>query len=136
MTAPLFMSRAHVDTMNELLADAAHVRTACGELDRGYVVGYELHEGPEGRTVYWSMVFDPHTGVVMGLEEPDLADVTFVGDWARVVAASAAGRRGEQRDPGVDVRGDPTVLDRVGDAFAAAQRVATVDVTFPDLDDG
>lgn len=135
MSKPEFMSPAHVHAMNELLVDAPSVHAACKELDRRYALCYELGDGPEGRPVYWSMTFDPDTGVRMGLDKPERADLTFVGDWAQMIRASVAQRRGEQHDPGMDVRGDPSVMESVGAVFAAAQQVATIDVTFPDVGD-
>lgn len=135
MSKPLFMSPAHVDAMNELLGEASSVHAACKELERRYSLSYELRDGPEGRPVYWSMIFDPDIGVRMGLDKLERADVTFVGDWAQMIRASAAQRRGEQRDPGVEIHGDPSVMETVGAVFATAQQVATIDVTFPDVGD-
>lgn len=133
MTTPVFMSPEHVRAMNEILAESSAVRAACAELDHDYAMCYELHDGPGGRTVYWAMTFGPDTGVRMSLEKPDRADLTYVGDWARLVRASAAQRRGERHDPDVAVHGDPEIPGKVAAAFTAAQRVATIDVVFPDL---
>lgn len=130
---PVFMSREHVRIVNRQLANADPVRRACADLDRSYTVGYELHQGPGSAVVHWAIVFDPVDGVRMELAKTEAPDLTYVGDWARVVRASAAGRRGKQLDPGVETRGDVGVLDTVGAAFAAAQEVATVDVRFPDV---
>ena len=127
------MSADHVERMNAILRDERSVRAVCRDLDRRYALCYELNDGPEGRQVYWSVVFDPRQGVRMGLDKPENADLTFVGDWGDVIRAAAAQRRGERNDPEMDVQGDPDILATVGAAYAAAQQVATIDATFPDV---
>lgn len=131
MSKPQFMSPTHVHAMNELLGEASSVHAACKELERHYSLCYELRDGPEGRPVYWSMIFDPDTGVRMGLDKLERADITFVGDWVQAIRASAAQRRGEQHDPGMEIQGDPSVTETVSAVFAAAKQVASIDVTFP-----
>jgi len=133
MSKPLFMSPAHVDEMNAILRDAPEAATACQGLDRRYAVCYDLSDGPSGTSVHWSMEFDPEAGVRMGLKDIPDADLTIVGDWSDAIKASRAQRRGEEYEAGLKFQGDPDVLETVGPAFAAAQQVATVDVSFPEL---
>lgn len=130
MSALVFMSREHVDRMNDLLAGSADVLAACADLDREYEIVYELRNGPDG-TVYWVLRFDRASGARFSLNRTQNADLTYVGDWAEVIRSSRAARNGERVEPSLEVRGDPSVTDRVGTAYAAAQRVATIPVEFP-----
>ena len=133
MSRPVFMSADHVDQMNVILQDASSVHAVCRDLDRRYTVCYELHDGPQGQQVHWSMVFDPALGVRMGLDRLEHADLTLVGDWVDAIRAAEAQRRGEQHDAGMEMRGNTKVLETVGAAHVAAQQVAVVDIVFPDL---
>lgn len=133
MSRPVFMSADHVERMNAILRDEPSVRAVCRDLDRRYALCYELNDGPEGRPVYWSVVFDPRQGVRMGLDKPEHADLTFVGDWGDAIRTAVAQRRGERHDPEMDVHGDHDILETVGAAYAAAQQVATIETTFPDV---
>lgn len=94
MSRPVFMSVDHVERMNAILRDEPSVRAACRDLDRSYAFCYELNGGPEGRQVYWSMVFDPSQGVRMGLDKPERADLTFVATFPKVPASFATGSAG------------------------------------------
>lgn len=132
MSKPLFMSQAHVDEMNAILQEAFTVTEACRALDRSYALHYDLSDGPGGQQIHWSMVFDPTTGVRMGLDAKD-ADLTFVGDWTDAIRASAAQRLGNSYNPGFLVEGDVGILDTVSAAYDEAQRLAAVEVTFPDV---
>lgn len=132
----LFMSQEHVDAMNELLERSADVREACAATPTGpagRVLAYRLTDGPEGSTVRWSITFTDT--VRFALEEHPSPDVTFVGDWSRMIRAARASRAGEPLDPGVEVVGDLEVMAAVGPAFAAAQAVATLPVEFPPTPD-
>ncbi|MFD9949895.1 hypothetical protein ACFWYW_29585 [Nonomuraea sp. NPDC059023] len=132
MSTPVYMSHEHIEQMNDLLARSDEVAAACAELDRDYVIAYELGDGPGG-TVFWVLSFDRITGARFSLDEPAHADVTFAGDWRRLVRAGQAHRQGTEVDPAVEVRGDPGVLDAVSPAMAVARRAATVDVEFPEV---
>lgn len=119
--------------MNQILSADNEVATLCRALDRRYSLLYNLADGPDGGPVHWSVVFDPESGMRMGLDDLADADLRFVGDWGETIRASAAHRRGIEQDPGITVVGDPGVIDIIGAAYAASRRVATVDVTFPSL---
>lgn len=131
MSAPRFMSPQHVDAMNEILEDSTPVQDACSGLARCYTLAYELQAGPDGHPVYWSMVFDPDRGVVMGLDRLESADMVIRGSWVEAVRAARAQRRGEEHDPGFEVVGDPAFFTTVSEAYERAQRVASLEVTFP-----
>jgi hypothetical protein len=125
------MSKEHVAAMNERLREDEGVRAECGKLGRPYAMAYRLSDGPVGETVHWTMSFDDT--VQFSLDEHPSPDISFVGDWSRMVRASAANRKGEQLDPGVRLEGDVSVMETVGPVFAKAQSVATLPVDFPDV---
>lgn len=133
MSKPEFMSRDHVDEMNEILMSAPEVLAASRGLERRYALCYELSDGPAGEGVCWSMVFSPRTGVRMGLDRPQRPDLVIRSDWAETIRSAMAQRRGDSYEPAVELEGDPEVMEKVGPAYAAAQRVASIDVTFPEL---
>jgi hypothetical protein len=124
------MSPEHEAAMNQLLDGADSVRAACVELDEPFILGYELTDGPDGETVYWSMTFDDT--VRFGLDKVE-ADLLFRGDWARMVRASKGSRDGTPTDPGVVAIGDMAAFQKVAPVFAVAQSVATVPVEFPEV---
>ena len=127
-----FMSPAHVDRMNELLAASQEVAGACAGLDRDYVVAYELTDGPGG-TVHWVLRFDRVDGARFSLAPPPYPDLTYVGDWASTIRGARAVRDGTGDEPWLETRGDPSVIEHVAVAYATAQRTATVEVEFPDV---
>jgi hypothetical protein len=114
-----------------ILLDDPEVKAECGALPRAYVLSYRLGDGPSGDTVHWTLSFDGT--VQFSLAEHPSPDIVLVGDWRQLMRASEANRRGEQVDPGVRVEGDPAVLAAVGAAFAKAQSVGTLAVTFDAL---
>jgi hypothetical protein len=124
------MSPEHVAAMNAILEDNESVRAQCSLLEKPLTLGYELLDGPDGETVYWSMAFTDT--VRFGLEKVD-ADLLFRGDWTRMIRATHRSRAGEAKDPGVEAVGDLDVMTAVGPAFAAAQAVATLPVQFPEV---
>lgn len=131
MSDLIFMSREHVDRMNELLDESAEVASACARLDRDYSIVYQLRDGPRG-TVHWTLLFDRDAGASFSLEPPVRADVTFVSGWAEMIRYSRATRDGEAVDePQLEVRGDPSVTECVAEAYAAAQEAATIRTEFP-----
>ena len=127
----LFMSPEHVAAMNDLLDHSAEVRTACSVLRQPRVLAYELSNGPDGRTVHWTVTFD--RTVHFSLEPSEQPDVLMRGDWAQMIRATTAGRRGESADPGVSVSGDVQVLEEVGPVLELGRSVATLDVEFPEV---
>jgi len=130
MSKPGFMSPEHVAAMNAILEKDAAVRAACAELEKPVTMAYELADGPDGDTVWWSMTFTDT--VRFGLEKTD-ADLLFTGDWKRMVRASKSSRDGDATDPGVVPVGDLAVIQATGRVFALAQAVATVPVEFPEI---
>lgn len=127
----LFMSPEHVAAMNELLDTSAEVRAACSAIPQARVIAYALEDGPDGRTVDWTVSFD---GTVrFSLDPATNPDVVLRGDWGKLMRTSAANRRGESADPGVTVEGDVSVLADVGPVLDLARSVATLDVDFPQL---
>jgi Ala-tRNA(Pro) deacylase len=68
----------------------------------------------------------------LALGEPQtIADLSCVGDFWDLVAAAEALREGSTAAPAVQMEGDAGVMQHIGAAFAAAQAVATVPVSFP-----
>jgi hypothetical protein len=127
------MSTEHVTAMNHLLQDSAEIRQMCGNLDRDYLVLYSLGGGPAGATVFWQVHFSRSAGLTFELGAPsDPADVTIKGDYHAMVRATKATREGRKLDNPTTMEGDPTVLQKVSEVLAAARRVATVDVRFPE----
>ncbi len=131
MSKPVFMSAEHVARMNEILAADAPSKAACAVLQRRWNLVYELSEGAD--TVWWTMSFDPATGVAFSLAPPgQTGDIVFRGDhkamlrWMRQSKAGAAvGAMPLQQ------LGDPGTMTVIGPAFAAAQKVATLDTEIP-----
>ncbi|MBP2367501.1 hypothetical protein JOF36_003197 [Pseudonocardia parietis] len=98
MSTVRFMSPEHIAAMNALLEDAPAVRAECARLPRPRVVSYALTDGPDGQVVHWTMTFSDT--IRFSLEKASAPDVRFVGDWARMIRATSAGRDGTQVDPG------------------------------------
>ena len=132
MSKPLFMSAEHVDLMNGLLAADADSRAECAKLDRRYWMSYELADA--GGTVWWSVEFNPRSGVRFSLEPPaaDEPLILYRGDHRAVVKGTQALKQGGGEGLPVTTHGDPDVLRIIGPAFAAAGRAATVDSQFPE----
>jgi hypothetical protein len=128
----LFMSMEHVDLMNRLLADDAASLEACAALARRYTLAYELSR--DGGTVWWTMEFDPKTGVRFGLVAPEQpADLTFHGGYRAMLDATARTKAGEQVPMPLTPSGDLKVMEVVGAAFAAARSKATIDTEIREI---
>ncbi|GAA3568023.1 hypothetical protein GCM10022222_59910 [Amycolatopsis ultiminotia] len=128
-----FMSQEHIDAMNGLLAGSAEVSAAARELPREYVLAYELTDGPaDGATVHWQLRFATDGPTFALTPAPD-ADVLLRGDWREVVTAAARSRRGEEPvEDGLRTDGDiESFMAAVGELFAVARKVATLETTFP-----
>jgi hypothetical protein len=126
------MSIEHVDLMNRLLADDAASLKACATLARRYTLAYELSR--DGGTVWWTMDFDPKTGVRFGLTAPEQpADLTFHGGYRAMLAATARTKAGEQVPMPLTTSGDPKVMEVIGAAFAAARSTATIDTEIREI---
>jgi len=128
----LFMSVEHVELMNRLLADDAASLEACAALPRRYTLAYELSR--DGGTVWWTMDFDPKTGVRFGLVAPEQpADLTFHGGYRAMLDATARSKAGEQVPMPLTTSGDLKVMEVVGAAFAAARGKATIDTEIREI---
>jgi hypothetical protein len=132
----IFMSAEHVAVMNGLLAkDACSAsQRACAALERTYWMVYELDHA--GRTVWWSMEFNPTAGTRFHLAPPpQQADVLFRGDYAVILDGMRLAKAGQSSKEKVmelvTTHGDPGALAKIGPAFAAAQACATVDAEIP-----
>lgn len=128
-----FMSQEHVEAMNELLAGSEQVSAAARKLPREYVLAYELTDGPaDGASVYWQLRFGAG-GTTFALTEAPDADVLLRGDWFVALTAMAHSRRGgEPVDDGLVAEGDvESLMAAVGEQFAVAREVATLETTFP-----
>jgi predicted dienelactone hydrolase len=131
---PGFMSYTHVFIMNRLLAADPAVKAAAAELDRAYNMVYELSNGPNGKTVWWDMRFDPEHGVSFSLQEPESpADLTYKSDYAAYIRFIKAMSEGKQEEEPITVEGDPGMIEAVSAVFAASQKAATVRAEFPDV---
>jgi hypothetical protein len=131
MTDPIFMSAEHVEIMNRRLAASEEVAAVAAQMPRSYEVAYRLRDEKADRTEFWLMQLGP-SGVRFALEPSESADLTFVGDYQRMIDSSRASRGGETADPGLEVLGDPTVLESIAEVFAAAQKVGAVPVSWPE----
>ena len=121
--------------MNRLLSESGSVREACEALPREYLIVFELTNGPDNRTVYWQMRFDPEHGISFSLEAPDRrSDLCMRGAYAETIryhkAAKDAPEGVKVEDPMVH-EGDESVWETIGDAFARAQAVAAIETEFP-----
>lgn len=126
------MSPEHVAAMNEILAGDEASKAACSGLEREYLLTYELEHGSD--TVYWTMHFDPASGVRFSLEPPARQpDVVFRGDYAASIRASVAAKAGRNVDMPWQMDGDPTVFETIAEPFAVARRAATIDTQMPDV---
>jgi len=131
---PGFMSYTHVFIMNRLLAADEDVRRTTAALDRTYTLAYELANGADGETVWWTMTFDPEDGLAFSLQPPSApADLTFEGDYVDVIRAMRRMKDGHQVVLPVTTVGDESVMAVIGPAFAAGQKAATIEATFPDV---
>jgi hypothetical protein len=124
-----FMSPEHVAAMNDVLEQSEDVRAACAGIGRPSVLAFRLSDGPGGADVHWTMIF--HDRMRFSLDKHPSPDVLITGDWKRMILATAAGRRGEVLDPGVEITGDQQLLMRLNQILDLGRRVATFEVSFP-----
>ncbi|WP_162834602.1 hypothetical protein [Amycolatopsis circi] len=129
---PGFMSPAHVDRMNQLLADSAEVRAAAAELGGTYTMTYRLDGAPNG-TEYWTTVFGP-AGLRFELTAPPSPDVLVRADWTATMSALHAQQDGRDAQPiHEETTGDETLVKRLHHVLALGRRVATIQTRLPDL---
>jgi hypothetical protein len=128
----LFMSVEHIAAMNDLLAGSPAVKAAAANLDRDYSMEYQLTDSPTGSMAYWVMRFGPD-GVEFSLTPSASPDVVFRGTWRAAIAEARAAREGGEADAGIEMSGDPAVLEIIAPVFAAAQQVATMQVSWPEI---
>lgn len=131
MTALVFMSPAHVARMNELLAADAASKAACARLARRWELAYELRDG-EG-VVWWTMSFDPASGVSFSLQPPPgAADILFRGEHRAMLEWMRRRKAGGEPGPEpVSQSGDPHGMAAIDAAFKAAAQAATLETTIP-----
>ncbi|MFD2470383.1 hypothetical protein [Amycolatopsis silviterrae] len=129
---PGFMSPAHVDRMNQLLAASAEVRAAAAELGGTYTMTYQLDGAPSG-TEYWTTVSGP-AGLRFELTAPPVPDVLVQADWTATMRALHAQQDGVEAPPvGEKTTGDPALAERLEHVLALGRQVATIKSRLPDL---
>lgn len=133
MNKPIFMSQQHVDIMNSLLDADADSKAECAKLARPYWMAYELRDA--GRTVWWSVEFNPQTGVRFSLAAPasESPDILYRGDYRAVVRATQRAKQQGGGELPVTTHGDPGAMAIIAPAFAAAGRAATIASEFPEF---
>ncbi len=124
------MSPDHVEIMNRLLAASTELAQTAASLPRNYDIAYRLYDARADRTEYWLMHLG-QDGVWFALEPSDSADLTFVGDYHRMIETTRKSRVGEKGDAGLEVVGDLAVLQEIAEVFGVAQKLATVPVRWP-----
>lgn len=132
MSAPVFMSAAHIAIMRRRLDASLSVALACRDLDRAYALSFILSDGPDDDDVRWQMIFDPYRGVRIDVGEPAHVDVTYLGKWAEVLGALHARRRGEEVTMPLRPDGDLDVLESIAPVYATVQRIGSVATTLPE----
>ena len=131
-----FMSPEHVDLMNSRLAEDAASKAACAKLEKPYVVGHRLNDGPEGTTVFWSMIFDPAQGVRFSLEPhdadnpPDSVTVTSYNNMIRMTLDQA---NMAKYAADMVMEGDADPMAVIGEAFQAGHAAAAVKTIMPEV---
>lgn len=126
-----FMSPDHVAVMNERLRTADGVRDACRALGRSRVLLYRLRNGPEGRDVFWALIYED--SLRFALEDHDNPDVVLTGDWQTMVRAVQAARDGEASAPNLQMHGDAEVFARMNEILDIARPVATLHTGIPNI---
>lgn len=126
-----FMSPDHVAVMNERLRTADDVRDACRALDGPRVLLYRLRNGPDGRVVFWTLIYEDT--IQFSLEDHDSPDVVLTGDWQTMISAVQAARDGGTSAPNLQIRGDTTVFAQLNEIFDIARPVATLYTAIPDI---
>ena len=131
MAKPMFMSAAHVEAMNRLLAVDADSRAKCARLSRPYWFVHELDD--DGRTVWWTLEFNPDEGMRFSLVPPPAgvrADIVMRGSFGAVVEATRRRKAGEEVPYPVITEGDLPSMAIFGPALEAGRRAATLETRF------
>jgi hypothetical protein len=124
------MSEEHVAEMNRRLAADESTRRACRELERDYLILYELDHAPD--TVYWAMRFDPTHGVCFSLgPQTGVPDVVYHGDYVESIRATAAFKSGSNVGMPWQVSGNSACLELLAPIIEQARQVATLDTRIP-----
>ncbi|MGO4258863.1 hypothetical protein [Marmoricola sp. RAF53] len=126
---PEYMSREHVDAMNELLLDDAAVRAACAQLDRPRAMTFHVLDGPGGEDIFWTMLFD--TTLQFLLHEQPEADILVTVSWDDMLDATRAARAGAPGAPRLDVRGSAALFTQLLAIMEVGRAVATLDIRLP-----
>jgi len=125
MQKPRFMSPEHVAIMNAKLAKSAEVREILAVLERPLVVAFELTNGPDGETVYWSLALGDTAH--FGLAPCAGADITYCGDWKSMIQLTL----GQKPETDVVPTGDLDQLPKIMEVLAAIRPFGAVPVEFP-----
>ncbi|MGY6653605.1 hypothetical protein ACXIZN_15665 [Amycolatopsis sp. TRM77291] len=131
LNIPEFMSPAHVDRMNLLLAESAAVRDAAAALGGTYTMTFQLDDAPAG-TEYWTTIFGP-AGMHFELTAPRTPpDVLVRADWTTTMRALHAQKEGREA-PAVaeETTGEKALVERLEQVLAIGRRVATIDTRLP-----
>ena len=130
----LFMSSAHVEAMNQALRQSVEFQSVAATLPRQMALTYELQDGPQGQTIHWTFRTGPE-GTEFSLMRPEQpSDIRIRADWAEMIRAAIATRRGEHQAVAMDVQGDQSDLRRIEAVLQIARRVATLDCEFPAIE--
>ena len=135
-TMPLFMGEEHVRRMNQLMAADKATRKACAELERPWLLAYELNNAPNGGIEWWLLQFDPQDGCWFELTPPPREpDLVFKGEYAAYIEFIKAAKEGKAsvEDEPVERIGDMSMLEAVGPAFAAGRAAAAIPAKFPEI---
>jgi hypothetical protein len=132
MTQLGFMSQEHVDRMNEILRGVPEVQEAAAGLGTERVLAYELSDGPDGDTVWWTVTVGPASGFRFGLDPPAAApDVVLRADWKQMIRATAASKSGGEAQLDQHVDGDPAVLQQIMTVVEIGRPHATLETEIP-----
>ena len=133
---PLFMGPTHVMKMNRLMAADEATRKACAELERPWLLAYELANALNGDTEWWLLQFDPQDGCWFELAPPPREpDLVFKGDYVAYIDFIKAAKDGKAslEDEPVERIGDLSMLETVGPAFAAGRAAAAMPAQMPNI---
>jgi hypothetical protein len=127
------MSQEHVDRMNEILRGVPEVQEAAAKLGAERVMAYELLDGPDGETVWWTVTVGPEAGFRFGLDEPGSPDVVLRTGWRDMLRATAASKSGGDYPLAPEVIGDQAALQQIMTVLEIGRPHATLETVIPDV---
>lgn len=125
------MSAEHVAAMNSLLAVDPESKAQCALLPRPYWFVHKLDH--DGRTVWWTLEFNPGEGMRFSLIPPPLGvspDILMRGSYSAVLEATGRRKSGEQVPYPVTIDGDVESMAIFGPALEAGRRAAALETRF------